>query len=377
MSLRLLSVRPGFASNRSSGTAARDSMISASHGSVQLTASSFKFGLMIRAQYPRHDDMVKRFDEICAVARFAGELGFDCITKGMHYGASPLGDYQQVPFLARIMTEAPDCRLNAGVVLLSLHKPLDIAEQFATLDVMSGGKIILGVALGYRELEFKAFGTTQRERVQRLEENLIAIKRLWTEERVSMKGSHFELDGVSLGMRPVQKPHPPIWMGANADPAIRRAARLADCWYIPPHNRVDTVLRQLDVYRRELEAYGKPEPDELPMRREVFVAGNRREALRLCGAALERKYQAYVQWGQDQPMPEGDDLNVDLDELIKNRFLIGSPDEVAAAILDIVRPTGVNHLIISTHWPGMETRVAMDAMQRFAEEVMPRVRSGL
>ena len=325
-----------------------------------MTANSFKFGLMIRAQYPRNDDM-----------------GFDCITKGMHYGASLLGDYQQVPFLARIMAEAPRCRLNAGVVLLSLHKPLDIAEQFATLDVMSGGKVILGVALGYRQLEFKAFGTTQSERVQRLEENLTAIKRLWTEERVSMKGSHFELDGVSLGMRPVQKPHPPIWMGANADAAIRRAARLADCWYIPPHNRVDTVLRQLEVYRRELEACDKPFPRELPMRREVFVARDRREAMRLCGAAMERKYQAYVHWGQNQPMPEGDDLNVGLDELLKDRFLIGSSDEVASAILEIVRSTGVNHLIISTHWPGMETRVAMDAMQRFSEDVMPVVRSGL
>jgi alkanesulfonate monooxygenase SsuD/methylene tetrahydromethanopterin reductase-like flavin-dependent oxidoreductase (luciferase family) len=342
-----------------------------------LTASSFKFGLMIRAQYPRDDDMVQRFDEICAVARLAEQLGFECITKGMHYGASPLGDYQQIPFLARIMTEAPSCRLNAGVVLLSLHKPLDIAEQFASLDVMSKGKVILGVALGYRDLEFKAFGTTERDRVLRLEENLIAIKRLWTEDQVSMKASHFELDGVTLGMRPVQKPHPPIWMGANADPAIRRAARLADCWYIPPHNRVDTVLRQLDVYRRELDACGKPFPDELPMRREVFVADDRKQALQLCGPALERKYQAYVQWGQDKPMPEGDELDMAFGELLKDRFLIGSADEVAGAILDIVRPTGVNHLIISTHWPGMETSVAMDSMRRFAEEVMPTVRSGL
>jgi alkanesulfonate monooxygenase SsuD/methylene tetrahydromethanopterin reductase-like flavin-dependent oxidoreductase (luciferase family) len=344
---------------------------------LPLGASSFKFGLMIRAQYPRGDDMVRRFEEICAVARLAEELGFDCITKGMHYGAAPLGDYQQIPFLARIMAEAPSCRLNAGVVLLSLHKPLDIAEQFATLDVMSGGKVILGVALGYRDIEFKAFGTTEGERVTRLEENLVAVKRLWTEERVSMEASHFTLDDVTLGMRPVQTPRPPIWMGANADAAIRRAARLADCWYIPPHNRVDTVLRQLDVYRRELDVQGKPFPAELPMRREVFVAESREEALRLCGPALETKYKAYVQWGQDKPMPEGDGLDMALDDLLKERFLIGSPDEVADAILAIVRPTGVNHLIISTHWPGMETGVAMDAMRRFAEEVMPRVRNGL
>ncbi|MDX1431245.1 MAG: LLM class flavin-dependent oxidoreductase [Gammaproteobacteria bacterium] len=341
-------------------------------------AAEFKFGLMIRAQFPPGEDLAARFEEVCEVARLADRLGFDCITKGMHYGASPLADFQQIPFLARIMSEAPRCRLNAGVVLLSLHKPLDIAEQLATLDVMSNGRVIFGCALGYRDLEFKAFGTSQRERVPRLEENLLAIKRLWTEERVSMQGSHFELEDVTLGIRPVQQPHPPVWMGANADVAIRRAARLADCWYIPPHNRVDTIMRQLEVYRRELDALGREFPAELPMRREVFVAKDRREALRLCGPALERKYRAYVEWGQSKPMPEGDNrLDMELGELMKDRFLIGSPDEVADAILDVVRPTGVNHLIISTHWPGMDTAAAMDSMERFAAEVVPRVREGL
>lgn len=341
-------------------------------------SAEFRFGLMIRAQHPPGDDLHARFAEACATARLAGRLGFDSITKGMHYGASPLADFAQIPFLARIMAEAPGCRLNAGVVLLSLHKPLDIAEQVATLDVMSGGRVIFGCGLGYRDIEFKAFGTTRRQRVPRLEENLVAVKRLWTEERVSMRGSHFELDDVSLGMRPLQKPHPPVWMGANADAGIRRAARLADCWYIPPHNRVDTVLRQLDVYRRALDEAGRSFPEELPMRREVFVAKDRAEALRLCGPALERKYRAYVSWGQHGAMPAGDDrLDQPLDELMAGRFLIGSPEEVAEAILALARPTGVNHLIVSTHWPGMEAAVATEAMQRFAEEVAPRVREAL
>ena len=339
--------------------------------------SEFRFGLMIRAQFPPGDDLAARFQEVCATARLADALGFDCITKGSHYAATDLADFQQIPFLARIMAEAPNCRLNAGVSLLALHKPLDIAEQFATLDVMSGGKVILGAALGYREEEFRAFGTTRSERVRRMEENLVAIRRLWTEERVSMKASHFELMDVGLGMRPVQDPHPPIWIGANADPAIRRAARLGDCWYVPPHNRIDTLRRQLEVYRRELEACDKPFPTEFPGRREVFVARDRAEALRLSRPGLERKYRTYVQWGQNAPMPEGDSLDVGIDELIRDRFLIGSPDEVTESIVALARETGINHLVISTHWPGMEPQVAMDAMQLFAETVMPQVRQAL
>ncbi len=252
---------------------------------------NIQFGLMLRAQFPAGDDMQLRFAELVEQARLADRLGFASITKGMHYSAAPWRDLQQFPFLSRIMADAPHLRLNFGLVLLSLHKPLDIAEQIATVDVMSGGKVILGVALGYREVEYLAFGTTQKERVRRFEENLEAIKRLWTEDVVDMKGSHFTLDGASVGTRPIQKPHPPIWIGANADPAIRRAARLGDCWYVNPHNRIDTIVRQVDVYKRALDEYRKPFPKEFPARREVFVARSREEAIRLCAPYLGAKYQ--------------------------------------------------------------------------------------
>jgi alkanesulfonate monooxygenase SsuD/methylene tetrahydromethanopterin reductase-like flavin-dependent oxidoreductase (luciferase family) len=339
--------------------------------------SNFQFGLMIRGQYPRGEDLQARFDDLCAFARLADQLGFDCITKGSHYATTSLSDFQQIPFLARIMVEAPNCRLNAGVSLLPLHKPLDIAEQIGTLDVMSKGRMILSVALGYREAEFKAFGTTQSERVQRMEENLIAIRRLWTEDKVTMKGSHFELDDTSLGIYPVQDPHPPIWMGANANPAIRRAARMSDCWYVPPHNKLSIIQQQLDVYKRELDKCNKPFPIEFPARREVFVAKDRAEAMRLCKPALENKYKAYIEWGQNAPMPEGDSLDLAIDELVKDRFIIGSVDEVAEQIISFARGTGINHLIASMHWPGMEAEVAMDAMRMYAEEVMPKVRQAV
>src|SRR5881397_874302 len=239
-----------------------------------------QFGLMLRAQFPGGDDMPARFQELLEQARLADALGFDSITKGMHYSSAPWQGLQQLPFLSRLMAEAPDVRFNFGLVLLSLHKPLDVAEQIATVDVMSGGKVIFGVALGYRDVEFLAFGTTQKERVKRFEENLEAVRRLWTEDVVDMVGSHFTLLGASASTKPVQKPMPPIWIGANADAAIRRAARLGDCWYINPHSTLTTLARQLDLYKRALDECGKPFPTELPMRREVFVAGTREEAIR-------------------------------------------------------------------------------------------------
>src|SRR5437660_1088654 len=337
--------------------------------------TDIQFGLMLRAQFPAGDDMQRRFAELVEQARLADRLGFASITKGMHYSAAPWWDLQQFPFLSRIMADAPNLRLNFGLVLLSLHKPLDIAEQIASVDVMSGGKVILGVALGYRDVEYLAFGTTQKERVRRFEENLEAIKRLWTEDVVDMKGSHFTLAGASVGTRPVQKPHPPVWIGANADPAIRRAARLGDCWYVNPHNRIDTIVRQVGVYRRALDECGKPFPAEFPARREVFVARSRDEAIRLCAPHLGPKYRAYQQWGQNEVMPERDnDPGVEFDELIRDRFLLGSPDEVAGQILRLHRETGINHLIMSVQWPGMAQSLALDELHMLAEEVFPRVR---
>jgi alkanesulfonate monooxygenase SsuD/methylene tetrahydromethanopterin reductase-like flavin-dependent oxidoreductase (luciferase family) len=337
-----------------------------------------EFGLMLRGQFEQGEDMTARFGELMEQVRRADMLGYASITKGSHYSAYPLQDFQQLPFLARASAEGPNLRLNAGLVLLSLHKPQDIAEQLASIDVMSGGRVIFGAGLGYREVEFKAFGTTQSERVKRFEENLEAVKRLWTEETVDMKTSHFELMGAACPMKPAQKPHPPIWIGANSDPGIRRAARLGDCWYINPHNRLDTTYRQIEVYKRALDELDKPFPTELPMRREVFVAPTREEAIRICRPFLEIKYKVYHQWGQDKAMPEGDDnLGLDFEELIRDRFLLGSPDEVAEQIIGLSRGLGVNHFIMSVQWPGMPQSLVLETMHALAEEVLPKVRQGM
>lgn len=340
--------------------------------------TTIQFGLMIRGQFPQEDNMTERFEQCMEQVRHADRLGFSCITKGSHYAGYPLQDIQQLPFLARAMAEGPNLRLNAGLVLLSLHKPMDIAEQLASIDVMSGGRLIFGCGLGYREVEFRGFGTTQRDRVKRFEENLVAIKRLWSENDVEMEGSHFELMKASTSIKPAQKPHPPIWIGANADPAIRRAAKIGDCWYVNPHNRIDTIVEQTELYRRALDEYDRPFPEEFPIRREVFVARTREEALKLCAPYLATKYKVYDSWGQGKAMPEGDnDLSLEFDDLARDRFLIGSPDEVAEQVIALHKATGVNHIIASMQWPGMDHRVSMDSMQLLSEEVFPRVNQGV
>ena len=129
----------------------------------------------------------------------------------------------------------------------------------------------------------------------------------------------------------------------------------------------------MEVYKRALDAAGKPFPGELPMAREVFVARSREEAIRLARPYLEVKYKAYQAWGQDKVMPAGDHFDLDFEDLMQDRFLFGSPAEVTEQILDLRRRFGVTTLIFGVHWAGMPNSLALEQMQLLAEEVFPAV----
>jgi hypothetical protein len=334
-----------------------------------------QFGLIIRGQYPQGDDMRLRLQEDLEAARRAEALGYDIIAKGSHYSSHPFQYIQQIPYLAQVALVAPRLRLLPGVVLLPLHSPLHVAEELASLDVMCDGKLIFGAGIGYREVEFAAFNTTQKQSGPRFEECLEAVKRLWTEPFVTMKGSYFDLQNANCTTMPVQKPMPKVWIGANANIGIRRAARVADAWFINPHNKIETTAQQMEVYKRALDAAGKPFPEELPMAREVFVAPTRKEAVRLARPYLETKYKAYKDWGQDAVMPTTDSFGTDFEDLMNDRFLFGSPNEVTEQILDLKKRFGVSTLILGIHWAGMPQSLVLDQMQIIAEEVFPAVRS--
>src|ERR1700749_2828897 len=238
-----------------------------------------KLSLIVRGQHPAGDTARHLQDDLERV-RCADRLGFDGIVKGSHYSAHPFESVQQIPFLAYCAAIAPRLRIICGLALVPLHKPRHVTEQLATLDLLSGGKVVFGAGIGYRDVEFKAFGVPRGALGARFEECLTAIRRLWTAVFVTRQGGWCELDHAPCTVKPLKKPTPPIWIGANADVAIRRAARIGDCWYINPHNTLATIERQMDLYKRSLDEYGRPFPTEVPMRREVFVAKTRAEAIR-------------------------------------------------------------------------------------------------
>jgi alkanesulfonate monooxygenase SsuD/methylene tetrahydromethanopterin reductase-like flavin-dependent oxidoreductase (luciferase family) len=123
-----------------------------------------------------------------------------------------------------------------------------------------------------------------------------------------------------------------------------------------------------------LDKIRKPFPQEFPMRREAFVAKTKEEAMRLAGPFVAKKYASYHATGQSDQLPEGESLSGDFEALVGDRFLIGSPDEVAEQMIAINKKLGVNHLILSMEWAGMDKSTATDCMQLMAEEVLPKVK---
>ena len=334
-----------------------------------------KVGYFINAQYPANESMPQKIQDSVELVRAVRDAGFDLICAGQHYLSDPFQMSATIPLLTRMAAEAGDMQVAATVVLLPLHNPVELAESVATMDAICGGRFVFGIGLGYRDEEYTAFGIDRSERVERMNESLEVMKLLWSEEEVEFHGKYYHVPKVKPATRPVQKPHPPIWVAANNDVAIRRAARWGYPWLINPHATVPMVAEQFKTYLENLEKAGQPTPDTLPMMRELYVASDRETAFLESQPYLETKYAAYAAWGQDKALPGNESFSVPYQDLARDRFLLGSPDDVVNEMLRYQDDLGVNYLIFRMQWPGMPQEQALRQIELMGKEVIPRVKA--
>ncbi|MGH8869164.1 MAG: LLM class flavin-dependent oxidoreductase [Actinomycetes bacterium] len=332
-------------------------------------------GLLVTNQQLPERDHVAALEEQLRLVRAARESGWDSVFAAQHYLSGSFAHIQPLPYLGRIAAESGDMRVGVVIHLLALANPVDTAEGYAGLDVVCGGRLTFGVGLGYREIEYAAFGVPPEQKVRRLTENLRIVEELWAGKEVTADLPWCRLDGASLNLLPVQRPRPPIWMAANSDGAVRRAARLADTWIINPHATFDTIERQLGLFAAERAAHGLEPPEELPLIREVFCAPTRREAVDLAGPLLARKYEVYADWGQDAVMPDKESFRMPYEELERSRFVVGSPEDCIEQLLPW-RRLGVDHFVFRTDWPGMPAAGALSSVDLLAKEVVPALAHG-
>jgi alkanesulfonate monooxygenase SsuD/methylene tetrahydromethanopterin reductase-like flavin-dependent oxidoreductase (luciferase family) len=333
-----------------------------------------KVGIFLTNQHPPGSDMVSALEEQYVMTRLARDAGWDAVATGQHYLSEGTSQLQLVPFLARLAAEAGHMTGIAGVLLAGLHNPVEVAEHIASLDVIWRGNFVFGVGLGYRDVEFDAFNVPRGERVRRFEECLEIVRRLWTEDEVTVETDVTTLRKAIPTCRPAQRPAPPIWMAANSDAAVRRAARLADAWFINPHATMTTIIRQMEIYRAERARLGKPLPRVVPLIKEIFCARDRHTALEMAGPYLGQKYRTYAAWGQDAVLPGGDTFHQPFESLLQDRFVLGSPEECFEQLRPCWEAVGSNFLVFRTHWSGMPLGHALASMRLIGQELLPALR---
>ncbi|MGH7383624.1 MAG: LLM class flavin-dependent oxidoreductase [Candidatus Rokuibacteriota bacterium] len=300
----------------------------------------------------------------------AEELGFDSVWMEEHHSVTDHYWPSPLPVLAGFATRTTRMRLGTDILVAPFYHPVRLAEDAAMLDVMSGGRFVLGIAIGYKPDEFALYGAELPKRGARFEEQLAIMKALWTQESVSFKGTYYTVDG-RLEPKSIRRPHPLVWIGGWGDITLRRAATLADNWIPGPTADLARLLAGKQQFLANRRAAGRTEPVvEWPLTRDVIIADTDREARELAEKHIMISYRKEYAGGWRHPFIDAS-IATDLDGLMKDRFLIGGPEQVIRALRPFVTEYGMTHLICRVFFPGMPHRHIMRELELLTKEVLP------
>lgn len=337
-----------------------------------------KFGLLLTSTDADSPD--RQFQRHLRMVHLAEECGFTTIVASHHFLSAPYAYFQPIPLLSRLSGET-SLRLATGVLLLPMLNPVELAESFATLDVLSSGRSIFGVGIGYRPSEFANLGVSQGNRGARFEESLEIILALWrNNEPIDFDGSFFTLREAHMTMRPVQQPTPPLWVAGMADRAVERAGRMGAAWYVNPNASMETMRRQLTIWRDALNLAGQLAPDSLPVRREAFVSRSNAHANERAMELVAERYKVYGKWNIRANLPESeraahDDAREGSELPGDGRFVVGDPETCARTLVEIQQAAGMPiEVIFRVQWPGITEAEIDETIRLLGEEVLPMTR---
>jgi alkanesulfonate monooxygenase SsuD/methylene tetrahydromethanopterin reductase-like flavin-dependent oxidoreductase (luciferase family) len=301
------------------------------------------------------------------------ELGLDSVWIAEHHGVRDHYWPAPIQVLTGFATRTSRLLLGANVAIFPFYHPVRLAEEVALLDVISGGRCVAGLAIGYKPDEFALYGAAREKRGARFEDGLALMKALWTRETVTHRGPYFTVEDARIEPRPITRPHPPVWIGGWGELALKRAALLADAWLPGPTADLARLLEGRRAILAHRAAAGLPPPAEWPITRELVVADTDQEARELAERHLMLAYGKEYGGTWQHPFIDAATAS-DLDRLAANRFLIGTPDRVIRDVQPFIREYGMTHLICRLYTPRMPHDRVMRQIELLAREIAPALR---
>jgi natural product biosynthesis luciferase-like monooxygenase protein len=349
-----------------------------------------KFGQLHLFENPSGRTEKEIVDEQFDIMVRAEEFGFDSLWPAEHhfseygYCASP------AVTLAALAARTQNVRLGTGVVVLPLNHPLRVAEEYAMIDLLSGGRVDLGVGRGYQPHEFAGYGVDQSRSRDIFHESIEIIQKAWTEESFSYEGGFYQVHDLNVRPKPLQQPHPPIWMASLSPQTFEICGRCGFNLMCAPVfgfdvNRGAAFIQQ---YRDALKGHGRdPAQFEIAGLVMTYVAETTQEALDDFADAVMWYYKTFAKYiapPPGQPAVPSYEMytaardmlaSAEWDRIVEAGSVVcGSPDQVAERIAQLHELCGFTHYLSWTRIGGLEHKKVLRSMELMRDKVMPQVR---
>ena len=345
-----------------------------------------KFGLFHSVQLPNPSEQDRYYHEALDQVLHAERLGYNSVWFTEHHFTRHGIVSATMSVLAYLAGVTNTIRLGSAVTVLPFHNPVQLAEQTATVDVLSNGRLDFGVGRGYQWGEFHRMGIPMDEASRRFEESMEVLTRAWTSvDPFDHRGEFWTFNDLTVLPRPVQQPHPPVYVAASGADSVARVIRNDWNLLIGQGETSEQVARQVEFYQ---DALAETEADYTPQRvvvaRAMYAASTAEQAQR----EAEIPFMWFKQTGQEVSAPPGQrvdllpdeyaayrrryslDTRFDYDSMCNNVMLFGNPDHIAERIGGL-RDSGVENLIFFVNFGGIEHQKVLDSLELFAAEVMP------
>jgi probable F420-dependent oxidoreductase len=319
----------------------------------------------LHQEYTDYLDLVRRIEDV----------GLDAAWVSEHHFSEDSYLPSLVPMLAAFAAVTTRIELGTGVVLAPFHDPIRLAEDFAVVDQLSGGRVICGLGIGWREEEFRAFGIDVKSRVRRTSEIVEILRHAWNDERFDFDGKHYSYEQVSVTPKPARVP--PIFLGGFVDDAIRRAGRMAD-GYISSRAEVERVNEAFEMAAEERAKAGQDGPLLVGILQNAFVTEDPERDWPMVRDGIGHQLGVYTGWRSGTDVP-GVPLQVEPpdEDTIRRTTAYGTPAQVVeylSPLVEVLNGYSEAHLVLRLHYPGMSAEPAARAIDLLGSEVAPALR---